>query len=68
MEGRKRIANSGSRVSKQLNSGNHIKSQVNIKKYFENKDKYGTSARDSENKRTSVNSGIAITSTTSIKN
>ena len=65
------IANVGNRQngkaqlpSKKLQVGGQIKSQANIKKYFEAKDNNGDTARNSEGKRISINSGMTITTST----
>lgn len=55
------------KITKKLAIGGNVKSQVNIKKYFESKEKIIDSGRGSENKRTSLNSGIAITTTSTKK-
>lgn len=44
-----------------------VKSQVNIKKYFETKERITDHCTNSENKRISVNSGIAATTTSTKK-
>lgn len=55
------------KITKKIAIGGNVKSQVNIKKYFESKEKIIDSGRGSENKRTSLNSGIAVTTTSTKK-
>ena len=61
--GNSKHGNQNSTLKKKLQIGGQVKSQANIKKYFESKEKDGDTARDSEKKRISINSGMAITTT-----